>query len=123
MDFDKLYERYENNVKEQSGGLVATSKADFLKIGCYFGTVIQDELNKTIEEYFTQLKSQLKNDRKTNKSIYELVLKRDQLKSEIDILSGKTNNNFGRDSGIWDVLTKAQNELENIEEELKNVKT
>ncbi|MNG39083.1 hypothetical protein D3C84_1270090 [compost metagenome] len=49
-------------------------------------------------------------------------MEREIIKGQIEMLSEKTNSNFGRHSGVWDLLGKKQKELKEIDEILKTLK-
>ncbi|WP_100523372.1 hypothetical protein [Mycobacteroides abscessus] len=47
--FDDVYDEYEEKVKEMSGGLVTTNKAEFLKLAA-FNEVVNVEVLKEIHK-------------------------------------------------------------------------
>lgn len=57
-----------------------------------------------------------------SKSAYDLVKEREKLQREVKTLAEKSNSNFGRHMSIWDSLSKKQEEIRKIDEQLKKVK-
>ena len=52
--FDETYERYAEEVKKQSAGLVVADKTDFLKMAAFFSVVDNDhfeEMQKQMKKY------------------------------------------------------------------------
>lgn len=45
-EFSKMYEKYESKVKEYSGDLVTTNKADFIKIYAFYSEIISSDFMK-----------------------------------------------------------------------------
>lgn len=53
---------------------------------------------------------------------YELIKRRDDLKETLYHLCSKTNSWAGRDKGLWESITRVRQEIERIENVLKEVK-
>jgi hypothetical protein len=52
--FNELYTKYKNKVETMSGGLVETSKADFIKLFAFYETMYEEErkiLREQVNKY------------------------------------------------------------------------
>lgn len=47
--FNNLYDQYSKEVERWSGGLVKSDKSEFLKLYCFYSSIIQKDMYKLFE--------------------------------------------------------------------------
>jgi hypothetical protein len=50
-EFNKMYEKYESKVESNSGGLVTTDKADYIKFHSFYSEIIYPDIEKFWKAY------------------------------------------------------------------------